>query len=100
MDHDRLIVWSDDSGTLFRVRVSPRASRTQIEGTKDGVLQVRLNAPPVDGAANKALRELIARTLRCPRGSVEIIRGERSRDKTVLLRQSESESVRRILERT
>jgi uncharacterized protein len=98
MAHDRLELRSDDSGTLLRVRVSPRASRTQIEGVRDGVLQVRLNAPPVDGAANKALRELLAKTLRCPKGSIEIIRGERSRDKIVLLRQSEPESVRRILE--
>lgn len=97
---DTLDLKSGDKGTLLRVRVVPRSSRTQLDGVKDGALHVRLNAPPVDGAANKALREILAKSLKCPRGAIEIVRGERSRDKTIMIYQMDPAAIRRVLERT
>ena len=65
------------------VRVIPRAPRTEISGVRNGALLVRLGAPPVDDAANEALLDLFARILRCPRRSVQLASGARSRDKRV-----------------
>jgi uncharacterized protein len=65
------------------VRVIPRASRTAISGLRNGALLVRLAAPPVDDAANEALLEFFARVLKCPRRSVQLASGARSRDKRV-----------------
>lgn len=76
---------SVDNGVLLRVRVIPRASRNEIDGVRDGALRVRLKAPPVDGAANKALCTLLARILSVSKRQVEIITGERSRSKTVAI---------------
>ena len=45
----------------LEVRLTPRAGRDQIGGRREGVLQVRVKAPPVDGKANEALRKLIAK---------------------------------------
>lgn len=74
----------DHGGAVsFRVRVAPRASRDALLGVHDGALKVALTAPPVDGAANAALRKLLARHLGVARGAVTIVRGERSRDKIV-----------------
>jgi uncharacterized protein (TIGR00251 family) len=72
-----------EDGILIDVRVVPRAGRSGIAGTRDNALLVRLNAPPVEGAANAELVEVIAKTLGVPRRSVTIVSGERSRQKRV-----------------
>ena len=61
----------------------PRAGRAGVAGTRQGAWLVRLNAPPVDGAANRELIELLAETLDVPRHAITIVAGERSRTKTV-----------------
>lgn len=70
-------------GVSFCVRVQPRAAREAILGERDGVLRVRLTAPPVEGAANDALRRLLAKALGTAPSAVLILRGERGRDKQV-----------------
>lgn len=69
---------------LVAVHVTPRASRDDIALQGDR-LRVRLHAPPVDGAANSALIELLARRLGMPRGSVTLERGATSREKTLAI---------------
>jgi uncharacterized protein (TIGR00251 family) len=71
--------------TLLKVRVQPRASRNEIVGKRDGVVIVRVTAPPADGKANKAACKLLADTCGIAPGSVEIVRGESRRDKVVRL---------------
>lgn len=53
-----------DGRAYFAVRLIPRASRSAVAGVREGVLQVRVTAAPVDGAANRALLELLAKALR------------------------------------
>jgi uncharacterized protein len=65
----------------IRVRLTPRAARDGIVGERDGVLLVRVTAPPADGRANDALRRLIARRAGVGVNSVVILRGARSREK-------------------
>jgi uncharacterized protein (TIGR00251 family) len=67
----------------FSVRVQPRASRSEIVGLHGDALKVRLAAPPVDGAANAALVELLAEALGVSRRSVRIVAGALSRGKIV-----------------
>ncbi|MCD4717330.1 MAG: DUF167 domain-containing protein [Desulfobacterales bacterium] len=69
--------------TDIKVRVVPRSSRNQIIGVEDGIFKIKLTAPPVDGKANKALIEFLAKKLGLAKGSVEIVSGERSRQKSV-----------------
>lgn len=71
------------AGIEIDVRVVPRAGRSGVDGVRDGRLLVRLSAPPVDGAANEALIELLARLLDCPKRAVRLVSGERSRSKRV-----------------
>jgi uncharacterized protein len=65
------------------VRVQPRASRNEIVGYREGVLRVRLQAPPVDGAANDALVRFLADEFGVPRRQVRIVSGFGSRNKIV-----------------
>ena len=69
------------SGATLTVRVMPRAARTSFTSISDGQLLVRVTAAPVDSAANDALVELLAKSLRLPRRSIRILSGERSRTK-------------------
>lgn len=70
-------------GCEIDVLVAPRAARSQLVGLHDERLKVQLAAPPVDGAANAALVELLAGVLEVPRAAVEIARGATGRRKTV-----------------
>jgi uncharacterized protein (TIGR00251 family) len=72
-------------GITIDVRVIPRAARPGVAGTRGDALLVRLQAPPVDGAANTELIGIVARVLGVSRGAVSIIAGERSRQKRLLI---------------
>lgn len=68
---------------FFSVRVIPRASRSEIVGEYDGSLKVKLASPPVDGAANAELIKLLAKKFDVPKGDVEILSGETSKNKRI-----------------
>jgi uncharacterized protein len=70
-------------GCEIRVRLAPRARANEIVGERDGVLVVRVTAPPVDGRANAALCRLIAKRARVGVRSVSVIRGLSVREKVV-----------------
>ena len=77
--------WARDEagGAVLELLVQPRASRTRSVGEHDGRLKLQLAAPPVDGEANEALIEFLARTLGVRKADVSIERGETGRRKTV-----------------
>jgi uncharacterized protein (TIGR00251 family) len=64
------------------VRVIPRSSKNSITW-EEGVLKVRLTAPPVDGAANEALIALLAQRLGLPKRDICIVQGATGRQKTI-----------------
>jgi len=72
-------------GVVLTVRVIPRARRAELAGVRDAALVVRLTAPPVDGAANTALVELLSEAFAIPKRDVTILGGDRSRTKRVRL---------------
>ncbi|MCH8180314.1 MAG: DUF167 domain-containing protein [Proteobacteria bacterium] len=69
------------SRAILDVSVSPNAKRTEIVGWHDGALRLRLAAPPVDGAANEALRKWLAQQLGLPQSHIELLRGASGRRK-------------------
>lgn len=79
------MITSTADGVVIDVRVIPRAAKPGIAGTRAGALLVRLKAPPVEGAANEELIELLARTAGVPRRSVSILSGDRGRGKRVAI---------------
>jgi uncharacterized protein (TIGR00251 family) len=97
-DSSRLGVESAPGGVSIRVYVAPRASASRILGEHDGALKVALTAPPVEGAANKALVDFLARVLGVPRSAVTIVSGETSRHKTIRVSGiSRDDALRRLL---
>lgn len=76
-------VTARDAGVRFAVHVQPRAKKPGIDGTHGDALRVRVQAPPVDGAANEAVIAVIADALGVPRRAVRISAGLSGRQKLV-----------------
>jgi uncharacterized protein (TIGR00251 family) len=77
---------SGAQGVIIDVLVQPRASRDEVLGPDSaGMLKVRVAAPPVEGAANKRLVEILAKYYDVPKSSVKILAGARGRRKRVLV---------------
>ena len=75
----------------FKVRVQPKSARNEIVGLHEDALKVKLPAPPVDGAANKACVAFLAKTLGVSKSSVEIVSGHKDRNKVVAVRVPEGD---------
>lgn len=82
---------------LLRVRVQPRAKRSEVAGQRDGAVVIRVAAPPVDGKANAALCRFVADVVGVPRRAVSVARGESGRDKLLRVEGLDADAVRRAL---
>jgi uncharacterized protein len=79
------------------VRLRPRGARDELLGFRDGVLQARVSAPPVDGRANRALCRLIAKRVGLAPSRVSVVRGAKSRSKVVEVESIGAAELRRAL---
>src|ERR1700739_2079374 len=77
----RILDQSD--GISFSVRVHPRARKNAITGVLGDALKLSLTTPPIDGKANQACIEFLAKFLKVPRSSVTIASGQSSRTKMI-----------------
>lgn len=80
------------------VRVQPRAARSRVVGRHGDALKVQVSAPPVEGAANAAVIEVIAAWLDVPRRAVDLVQGERGRDKVVAIAARDPAALARRIE--
>jgi len=72
-------------GVVVQLQVQPRSSRNQLVGLQGNALKVKLTSPPVEGAANKACCAYLAKLFGIAKGSVELVGGDKSRQKRILL---------------
>lgn len=79
-------VSDDPEGALLQVTVQPRAQGAGVHGVQDGRVKVRLQSPPAEGKANRELVQVLRRRLKVPASRVNLISGQRSRQKTVQVR--------------
>lgn len=82
-----------NDGVLLSVKLQPRASKNEIGEALGDELRIKVTAPPVDSAANEALIELLSDELDCAKSSLELVRGQTSRHKTVKIRGASAESI-------
>lgn len=76
-------VQADGAGARLVVQAVPRASRSEVVGLHGDAVRIRLNAPPVDGKANRALLEFLSETLGVPLRTLGLASGETGRRKAV-----------------
>ncbi|MCL6581216.1 MAG: DUF167 domain-containing protein [Firmicutes bacterium] len=77
------------------VKVRPGAAGTEVAGYHEGVLVVRVAAPPERGRANRALFEFLAEGLGVAKSALELVSGEAARDKIVRVRGLDREELER-----
>ena len=73
-------------GIKINIKVIPSSSKCEIAGVIDGALKVRLDAPPVEGKANERCILFFSKLLGLTKSSVEILSGERSKNKTLFIK--------------
>ncbi len=84
-------------GVAFKVWLQPRSSGDQVVGVQGDALKVKLTAPPVDGKANKALLEFLAKRLGIGKSQLQIIAGHTSREKQIEVTGIEEEDILNLL---
>jgi uncharacterized protein (TIGR00251 family) len=90
---------ADDKNTVtwLHVRVTPGAHRNETTGFKDGMLNIRIAAPPDKGKANKELISHLSRVLDISKSSLRLLKGHTSRRKVIAVDGlTEPEIIRRI----
>lgn len=89
------VCYESPRGVRLAVRVQPRASRNRVTGLQGEAVKVHVTAPPVGGAANAAVVELLAEWLGVPRRSLSVVQGQSGRTKVVEVETDEPERLRR-----
>ncbi len=80
-----LKIAENKNGLVFKIRVQPKSSKEMITGLYGDALKIKVKAPPVDNAANKACIKFLAKALSMPKASISIISGHTARTKHVQL---------------
>ena len=83
--------------TKISLRVYPGANRSEVAGFIDGVLRLKVSAPPIKGKANRELITFLSQLLEIGTGSIAIIKGHTSRNKVVAIAGlSQEEAMKRL----
>ncbi len=72
-------------GVQISLHVLPNAPKSQIIGEHNGSLKIKIKAPPVDGKANEAIVDFFSRLLKVSKSSIEILKGDKSKAKKILI---------------
>jgi uncharacterized protein (TIGR00251 family) len=76
-----ILIREIESGIEVPLHVQPRARRTEIAGIHNRALKIKVSAPPVDDAANRAIVDFFSKLLDLPKSRLQIIAGGKSRNK-------------------
>ncbi len=80
-------------GVVVRLHVVPRSSRTELCGLHGDALKLKVQAPPVEGAANKEIQRFLAKSLKIPKKSIQLVSGATSRQKEFLIKGLKAEDL-------
>jgi len=82
---------------LVRLRVTARSTKSELIEVSGTTLHIRVHAPPVDGEANKAVIELVAKLLGTPKSRIRLKSGASSRDKTLEISDARQDAIDRLI---
>ena len=87
-----------ETGLIIRIKIVPNSSRNDII-LEDDFIKVKVTAQPIENKANKALIEFLSKTFKIPKTSIEILKGDTSKEKTLLLKTVDEEKLTNIVAR-
>ena len=83
-------------GLLVRIKIVPNSSKNDII-LEDGFIKVKVTAQPIENKANKALVEFLSKKFKVPKTSIEIVKGDTSKEKTLLFSINDEEKKQNII---
>ena len=72
-------------GIIVKLKIVPNSSKNDIV-LEDEFIKVKVTAQPIENKANKALLEFLSKKFKVPKTKIEILKGDTSKDKTILFR--------------
>jgi uncharacterized protein (TIGR00251 family) len=86
------------TGSAIHIRVQPRSSKNEIsEILDDGTIKIRLTAPAHEGKANHALIKFLSDLMQVPSNAIEIVAGQKNKDKLVTITNIQSTEIEKII---
>ena len=85
-----------DDGIILRLRISPNSSKNQFIFTDD-MIKLKITAQPIENKANKALVEFLSKKFKVPKTSIQIVKGDTSKEKTLLFSINDEEKKQNII---
>lgn len=84
-------------GLIVNIKISPNSKKNEIINERD-FTKIKITAQPIDGKANKALIEFLSRNFKIPKTSIKILKGETSKEKTILFETKDEEKITKLKE--
>ena len=84
-----------NDGIITNIKISPNAKKNEIIKSETEV-KIKITAQPVDGKANKALIEFLSKEFKIPKTSIQIIKGETSKEKTILFKTFDQDKITKL----
>ena len=91
------MIRKSDDGLIVNFRIVPNSSKNDII-IEDEFIKIKITAQPIENKANKAVIEFLSKYLKIPKTGIEIIRGETSKDKTILIKTKDESKIKSITE--
>jgi hypothetical protein len=79
-------------GIIVNIKISPNSKKNEIIKENESI-KIKITAQPIDGKANKAVIEYLSKNFKIPKTSIEIIKGETSKEKTILFKTYDNEKI-------
>ena len=84
-------------GLIVNIKISPNAKKNEIVREEE-YTKIKITAQPIDGKANKALVEFLSKNFKIPKTSIKILKGETSKEKTILFETKDEEKLKKLKE--
>lgn len=84
-------------GLIVNIKISPNSKKNEIVREKE-YTKIKITAQPIDGKANKALVEFLSKNFKIPKTSIKILKGETSKEKTILFETKDEEKLQKLKE--
>ncbi len=85
-------------GVIANIKISPNSKKNEIIKSEAEV-KIKITAQPIDGKANKALIEYLSKEFKIPKTSIQILKGETSKEKTILFKTTDSDKITKLKEK-
>lgn len=87
-----------ENGILVNIKIVPNSSKNELVKESE-FIKVKVTAQPIENKANKALIEFLSKFMKLPKTSIEIVKGETSKEKTVFLKINDESKKKEVIDK-